>query len=256
MAFFFSFLVFAFPILVICNVKRDWNPVRQKWRNEHVVKQRYGAFFEGLSLDNGPYVLIYPFYFMLRRLLLALIVVIFRKFLWMQIFLKTYSIIAAVIMLGEANYFETNFKLRMEYANEILVMLMAYNMICFSPFVPEIQTRTKMGYFCCVVESLALAANIWLIMSSSVKGAIFKARVYFSKKAMTKERGLHLKERAKGRLLRKLRHQERQKIPWDYGYEDDRVFDKHGKEIVEVEEEDQIETEAPKLKFNLQSGHK
>ena len=28
------------------------------------------------------------------------------------------------------------------------------------------------------------------------------------------------------------------------------------KNEVEVEEEDQIETEAPKLKFNLQSGHK
>ena len=210
---------------MICNVKRDWNPVRQRWRNENVVKRRYGAFFEGLLLDNGPYVLIYPFYFMLRRLLLALIVVIFRNFLWMQIFLKALTIITAVIILGEANYFETKFKHRMEYANEILVMLMLYNMICFSPFVPDIQTRSKMGYFCCVVEAFALAANLWLIMSSSVKGAIFKARVYFSKKAMTKERELHLKERAKGKLLRKFRQQERQKIPWDYGYEDDRVFD-------------------------------
>jgi hypothetical protein len=48
------------------------------------------------------------------------------------------SIITAVMILGEANYFETKFKLQMEYCNEILVMLMLYNMICFSPFVPDI----------------------------------------------------------------------------------------------------------------------
>jgi hypothetical protein len=26
----------------------------------------------------------------------------------------------------------------MEFANEILIMLMLYNMICYSPFVPDI----------------------------------------------------------------------------------------------------------------------
>jgi hypothetical protein len=57
-----------------------------------------------------------------------------------------------------------------------------------------------------VVEALALAANLWLIMISSVKSAIIKARVIFSKKAMNKEREFHLKERAKGKLLRKLRN--------------------------------------------------
>ncbi len=122
-------------------MRGDWNAVRQRWKNSHIIKLRYGALFEGLSLDRGPYVLIYPFYFMIRRLLLAIIVVLFRNFLWMQIFLKSMSIITAIIMLGEANYFETKFKLRMEYCNEILVMLMLYSLISFSPFVPDIETR-------------------------------------------------------------------------------------------------------------------
>ena len=85
--------------------------------------------------------LIQPFYFMFRRLLMAVIVVVFRNFLWMQIFLKAMSIVAAVIIIGEADYFEFPFKRRMEFTNEILVMLMLYNMISFSPFVPEIETR-------------------------------------------------------------------------------------------------------------------
>lgn len=97
--------------------------------------------FEELSFNKGPGVLIYPFYFMFRRLLMAIIVVVFNNFLWMQIFLKVMSIITAVIIIGEAEYFESPFKRRMELANEILVMFMLYNMISFSPFVPEIETR-------------------------------------------------------------------------------------------------------------------
>ena len=94
--------------------------------------------FEELSMEKGPKVLIYPCYFMFRRLLLAIIVVIFKEFLWMQIFLNAMSIIIAVVILGEADYFETRFKRTMEFTNEVLVMFMLYNMISFSPLVPEI----------------------------------------------------------------------------------------------------------------------
>jgi hypothetical protein len=106
-----------------------------------VIKSRFGAFFDELTFNKGPGVLIFPFYFMFRRLLMAVIVVVFKNFFWMQIFLKMMSIITAVIIIGEADYFESTFKRQMEFANEILVMFMLYNMISFSPFVPDIETR-------------------------------------------------------------------------------------------------------------------
>ena len=182
-------------------------------------------------MEHGPKVLIHPFYFMLRRLMMAIIVVIFRDFLWMQLFIKAMSIVAAVIIIGEADYFETRFKRRMEYANEILVMFMLYNMFSFSPFVPDIETRFKMGYFCCVVEALALAGNLWLILSSSVKGMILKIRVWFAKRHKAKWRPQHLRKRAKGRVLRRRRNKARAKIIWDYGYEE---------EVEEKEDETEI----------------
>ena len=160
--------------------------------------------FEELSMEKGPKVLIYPCYFMFRRLLLAIIVVIFKKFLWMQIFLNTMSIIIAVVILGEADYFETRFKRTMEFTNEVLVMFMLYNMISFSPLVPEIQTRFYVGYFCCIVEAFALAANLYLIIFSSIKGAILRIKIWYAKRDLMKGKTEHQKERAKGKLLRKL----------------------------------------------------
>ena len=170
-----------------------------------LVKARFIAFFDEISLQKGPGVLIHPFYFLFRRILMAIIVVVFRNFLWMQIFLTAMSIVAAVIIIGEADYFETPFKRRMEFTNEILVMCMLYNMICFSPFVPDIETKFKMGYFCCFVEALALAINLWLIMSNSIGGVLIKVRLYFAKKHKSLWRALHLRKRAKGRVLRKRR---------------------------------------------------
>ena len=162
--------------------------------------------------------LIHPFYFMLRRLLMALIVVIFRNFLWMQLFLKAMSIVAAVILIGEADYFKTPFKRKMEFANETLVVFMLYNMFCFSPFVPDIESRFAMGYFCCVVEALALAVNIWLIMGSSIRGMIAKIKIWFAKRHKAKWRPKHLRSRAKGRVLRKRRNKKRAKMQWNYRF--------------------------------------
>ncbi len=97
----FILLSFAFPLVVIYTVIKDWDPIEKEWKTRKMIRRRYGAMFEELSLDNGPYVLIWPCYFLLRRLLMAVIVIIFRKFLWMQIFLCSISIITAIIIIGE-----------------------------------------------------------------------------------------------------------------------------------------------------------
>ena len=175
----------------------------------------------------------------------------------MQLFIKAMSIVAAVIIIGEADYFETRFKRRMEYANEILVMFMLYNMFSFSPFVPDIETRFKMGYFCCVVEALALAGNLWLILSSSVKGMILKIRVWFAKRHKAKWRPQHLRKRAKGRVLRRRRNKARAKIIWDYGYEEEVEEKEDEKEIKQtVKKETKTKVKRHKSRFYSKSKSK
>jgi hypothetical protein len=119
---FFFGLIFIFPAILICNIKRHWASKPKEMiydiksidkamlteifkeknsrRSNLYIKQRYSAFLDEISLDHGPKVLILPFYFMLRRLMMALIIVIFRNFLWMQLFLKAMSIVTAVILIG------------------------------------------------------------------------------------------------------------------------------------------------------------
>jgi hypothetical protein len=59
-----------------------------------------------------------------------------RDHLIFQVMLKAFSIIAAVIIIGEIP-FNTVAKRRTELLNETIIMFVLYNMICFSPFVTD-----------------------------------------------------------------------------------------------------------------------
>ncbi len=194
-----------------------------RYSRNWIIKRRFGALLDGISLDKDLSFLTYPNYFMLRRFLMAVMLVVFRKFLWMQIFLKTITIMTAVILIVEADYFETRFRVRLEFSNEILIMIMLYIMIFFSPFVPDTEARFKMGYFCCSVEALALAVNIFFITTESLKAIILKLRVFYAKSEKRIMRTKYLRSRAKGNVKRRRRNKRwaKQKQVNYYGVEVD-----------------------------------
>ena len=88
--------------------------LKKIWYSEITMDKKkrgkYAAFYSDLHLSKGPEVLVWPFYFLIRRLLMAVIVVLFRNHLIWQIMLMTINVIIAVIILGENNPFETFFK--------------------------------------------------------------------------------------------------------------------------------------------------
>ena len=54
-----------------------------RFSRNRIIKLRFSALLEGISLDKDLKFLIYPCYFMLRRFFMAIVLVVFRKFLWM-----------------------------------------------------------------------------------------------------------------------------------------------------------------------------
>jgi len=57
---------------------RGWNG--KKWDvNFRYLKDMYAHFFEDLRTDIGPIALIHPFWFLIRRFFMGLIVVVFRN---------------------------------------------------------------------------------------------------------------------------------------------------------------------------------
>lgn len=128
----FGIIMIGSPFFVIY-LYRNWKEIH----TEKHKKRLYKELYVGLNLERGPKVLLWPFYFMIRRLLLGIAVVFARDCLSGQIFLVAFNIVIAVILIGELDPFETNFKRRIEYFNEINTILIMYTILCFSPFVPS-----------------------------------------------------------------------------------------------------------------------
>ena len=51
------------------------------------------------------------------------------------------SVIYGVILIGRVEALEGEQRRRVEFINEIIIMFVLYNIICFSPFVPDPSAR-------------------------------------------------------------------------------------------------------------------
>jgi hypothetical protein len=193
MLMFFAVLV-VFPIFITRHTVKYWHQVEE-------LKQQYHGFFEELRIRTGPIILIYNNYFMLRRFILAACVVFLRQMFFLQFMLKAFSIIAAVIIDGQFDVFETRSKLMFELFNEVMIMMILYTVVSFSSFVPDVQAKEKMGYICCIIVALQVAVSLQIIIRTTIAGAIFKVRLLLHRRKLVAQKAKN-REILKGRKRR------------------------------------------------------
>jgi len=126
-------------------------------------RTRHSEIYNQLDLRKGRDVLLQPFWFLVRRLLLALAVVFLESGVIWQISILTMTVIVQVIILGRVGPFREQSKNSFELFNECFVLVVMYHCICFTPFVPDIATRYYLGYLVIVVISIHMVINIVLI---------------------------------------------------------------------------------------------
>jgi hypothetical protein len=165
-----------FPIVLIIYSRHDW-----EGGVHHEKKERIEPFFEELDMRKGPIVIVHPIYFLLRRFLMAALVVYFRDSLISQVFFKAMSIIVAVNLIGNVQALHTPERRNLEYLNEIIIMLVLYTIICFSQFVPDPEARYMMGFVCIVIVASHLLINLWLISFKSFKILKFEIQIWFAR---------------------------------------------------------------------------
>jgi len=179
---FFFAMLFIYPAFIYRILVRGWNGP-----NFTELMEMFSHFFEELRTDIGPVALIHPYWFLFRRFLMGLVVVVLRNYLCFQIFLKGISIVASVVISGYVP-FETTHKRKVEFFNEIIVMMVMYCIFCFSDFVPDPQARSSIGFVCCSIVSLHLLSNLYLMGKEMVLENIKIGKFFFAKRRMRKQR--------------------------------------------------------------------
>jgi len=64
----------------------------------------------------------------------------------------------------------------MEYFNELLIVSTLYCMICFTDFVPIVEMQVNIGWVCCLIVSLHLAFNMFIIMKSNISQLLLRIK--------------------------------------------------------------------------------
>ena len=77
------------------------------------------------------------------------------------------SFVMATIILGFTKPFNDPFTHKMEYFNEIVLLLTLYCMMCFSDFVPKVETQFEIGWLCCFVVTAHFVINVYFMLKSN-----------------------------------------------------------------------------------------
>ena len=168
-AFFLFFSIFL-PIVFVRTLYKNFDRL-----HEAEFKRKYHALYDELKLKVGKKALLVPGFFLLRRFLIAIAICVVGKILIWQIAIMTAQIVVQVIIIG-SNVFILRSKRQMEYFNEFILMQTMYTIICFSPFIGDVETKFYLGYVTITIVCLHLVVNLFIIFRSTFLGIKFKCR--------------------------------------------------------------------------------
>ena len=92
-----------------------------------------------------------------------------------------------MIIAGAVPYATGN-KRNKEFLNEVILMFVMYNVMCFSPFLPDLQTRSNMGFFCCIVVAFHLIVNLYFIGSEMIRDAVINFKFFRARRHLRRQR--------------------------------------------------------------------
>lgn len=171
-----------------------------KWR------AMYGAFYLDLSLKSGRKIFLHPGFFLLRRFLIAVAVTFTGNYFFWQFLLFVSQIIVQVMIIGMGVFPAVASENRSRYFNELIMMLSAYPLLAYTPWVQNDQKRFYVGYISISAIVIHLLVNFGPIIIETIKNCTRKIRLWcarrdhkITRKARRDYMQLTLKERSKKR---------------------------------------------------------
>jgi len=196
----FFLLIFGFPLLLGGFLWKNFSRLEN-----YEIFSKYSAFYEDLKLTQGREVLIQPLYFLFRRFLLAVTIVLANQTVIWQVGLMTAQIITAGIIIGRIRPFKETVRHNFEFFNEVIIMLVMYHIICFTPFVPDLEVRFRLGYLVCLVVAVHLLVNLFFMAKDSIRNLRMSYKSWRARKEFVQQRADILEKWAKGAAKRKAR---------------------------------------------------
>ena len=102
----------------------------------------------------------------------------------------------AVSILGYSRPLIDSNRFKMEFFNEIILMWALTTMVCFSPWINDIELKAKIGFFACGIVVFHFIINLSVMFCGSCKNFVKSRKLSHFKKTQEKQRKVSKDERA------------------------------------------------------------
>ena len=85
-----------------------------------------------------------------------------------------YQTVIALIIVGQTEPLLTRKDNKMEFFNETMIMFVMYIMICFTDFMPDLETREVLGKLCIFVVMLHIIVNIFFMGKDTARNVYLR----------------------------------------------------------------------------------
>ena len=111
----------------------------------------------------------YNVIYMLRRLLISVIILVFKNWPFAQIQILIFHSFLVIIYNILARPFEDPKLNKLEIFNELCIIVSAYHLFLFTPFVEDSAFQYRIGWSMIVVTVLNIAVNIAIMGQASFR---------------------------------------------------------------------------------------
>ena len=132
-------ILFPFFVIVFYNLPKNYKKIKS-YQTEFL--ERYGSVLEGLNfLRFENYVIWFPFFSCLRKLILIYVVVFMQSKPVMSLFIVNFQATFMMMLVGYIPPFKEKILNKMELLNEAFVLLTNYHLFTFTEFAPDVDAR-------------------------------------------------------------------------------------------------------------------
>ena len=140
-------------------------------------KKRFLPVYEMLNLRHGKATMLWPLMFMVRRALFVVAICALIQQTANQIFLFIIPTIASMAILAGVNPLESRPINRLEIFNSIMILMMGYCLMSFTPVVENPQSRYLMGFVMVFFTGLNILFNIVAVSLNPIRFSCIRFRV-------------------------------------------------------------------------------
>ena len=122
----------------------------------------------------------FSIFFYMRRILLALTVVMLRWILVGQFFIFVMTSVFQVIFIGLIKPMKNLSQNNREIFNEVITIMLYYHVFCFTDFIIDPTIRFNLGYTCLFFNFVHLSFNLYHIMDETYQNARMSLKIRYA----------------------------------------------------------------------------